>query len=60
VGSFVCHFCLADETISQLFLTCLMVAYMWSIISTVLGVYTKPSYLTHYFWWIEKIALICM
>jgi hypothetical protein len=32
-----------------------MEAYMWSTISTVLGVYTRPSYFTQYFRWIAKI-----
>jgi hypothetical protein len=31
-----------------------MAAYMWSIISTVLGVFTRPSCFTQY-WWIAKI-----
>jgi hypothetical protein len=32
-----------------------MAAYMWSTISTVLGVYSRPSCFTQYFWWISKI-----
>jgi hypothetical protein len=32
-----------------------MAAYMWSTISTVLGVFNRPSCFTQYFWWIAKI-----
>jgi hypothetical protein len=32
-----------------------MAAYMWSTISTVLGVFSRPSCFTQYFWWIAKI-----
>jgi hypothetical protein len=58
VGSYVCKFCPADETINHLFFTCLMVTYMWSTISTVLGVYTRPSCFTQYFWWIAKKFIV--
>jgi hypothetical protein len=55
VGSFVCQFCPNDENINHLFFTCPMAAYIWSTISTVLGVFTRPSCFTQYFWWITKI-----
>jgi hypothetical protein len=55
IGSFTCQFCPADETITHLFFTCPMAAYMWSTISTVLGVFTRPSCFTQYFWWIAKV-----
>jgi hypothetical protein len=32
-----------------------MAAYMWSTISTVLGVFIRSSCFTQYFWWIAKI-----
>jgi hypothetical protein len=35
-----------------------MAAYMWSTISTVLGVYTRPSCFTQNFWWIDKFLLV--
>jgi hypothetical protein len=50
VGSFTCQFCPSDESINHLFFSCPMAAYMWSTISTVLGVYTRPSCFTQYFW----------
>jgi hypothetical protein len=37
VGSFICQFCPNDESITHLFFTCPMAAYMWSTISTFLG-----------------------
>jgi hypothetical protein len=40
--------------ITHLFFTCPMAAYMWSTISTVLGVFTRPFCFTQYFWWIAK------
>jgi hypothetical protein len=55
VGSFICQFCPHDESITHLFFTCPMAAYMWSTISTVLGVFTRPSCFTQYFRWIAKI-----
>jgi hypothetical protein len=54
VDSYVCRFCPSDETIIHLFFTCPLAAYMWSTISTVLGVYNRPSCFTQYFWWIAK------
>jgi hypothetical protein len=55
VGSFTCQFCPNDESITHLFFTCPVAAYMWSTISIVLGVFTRPSCFTQYFWWIAKI-----
>jgi hypothetical protein len=57
VGSFTCQFCPNDESITHLFFTCPMAAYMWSTISTVLGFFTRPFF-TQYFWWIAKILLV--
>jgi hypothetical protein len=54
-GKFVCQFCPNDESINHLFFTCPMAAYMWSTISTVLGVFSRPSCFTQYLWWIAKI-----
>jgi hypothetical protein len=55
VGSFVCQFGPSDESINHLFFICPMATYMWSTISIVLGVYSRPSCFTQYFWWISKI-----
>ena len=54
-GNYTCRFCPLDETISHLFFTCPAAMFVWSSVSSALGVFTRPTCFTQFFWWIAKI-----
>jgi hypothetical protein len=60
VGSFVCQFCPNDESINHLSFTCPMAAYMWSTISTVLGVFLDLPVLLSIFGGLPKFFLLVL
>ena len=49
---FLLSFCSLDESIPHMFFGCPAAGYMWGVVCSALGVSSRPSCFTQYFWWI--------
>jgi hypothetical protein len=56
VGIYSCWFCHASETIEHLLFECSSALVIWSIVSTAICAFTRPTCFTQYFWWIANLV----
>jgi hypothetical protein len=49
IGDTKCTFCDEEENIHHNLFLCMVVKYMWSVVSLLVGAHTRPGYFTQYF-----------